>query len=279
MKLADAARYFDKLVVADAYGVDAEVLGQLDLYDDVKRDGITAVRRILSVGPGSAIPTRWAVDISGDKYIVSHLPAHDFFHSSPIRAQYILHRADGLAEIKTVLQELTGVAGVSAYAAKVWVKSTKEIDESSDAINRMNVYFSNTENADRGKLIKLGSDWLFIRLAYTTASGFLETEVDQLDAPNFETAAYDKRTYSPITDTYTTVSASVKMLRLRWQSSFEYLNPMAAKYAEGDDVVMVAAAAIPSPTTGDVIHLADGNRRVDDFYNVGGVWQLHVRRT
>jgi len=277
MKLADAARYFDKLVVADAYGVDIAVMGQMDLYDDVKRDGITAVRRILSVAPGITLPARGAVVINGEEYLVSRLPAYDFFKSSPIRSQSILHRSDGLAEIKTVLQELTNSAGVSAYAAKVWVKSTKEIDESSDATNRLNIYFASGEQAVPKDLIKLGTDWFFVRLAYPTASGFMNTEVDQLDAPNFVTAVYDKRTYNPVTDTYATVAATVKMLRLRWQTNFEYLNPTATKYVEGDDVVMVAAAAIPAPTTGDVIHLSDGDRRVDDFYSVGNVWHLHVR--
>jgi hypothetical protein len=279
MKLADAACYFDKLVVSDSYGVDDLILGQLDMYDDVKRDGITAVRRILSVRPGTIMPSRRAVTINDEEYLVSHLPAYDFFKSSPIRSQYILHRSDGLAEIKTVLQELTNSAGVSAYAAKVWVKSTKEVDESSDADNRLNIYLAKGEQVVPKDLIKLGTDWFVVRLAYSTASGYLNTEVDQLDAPNFETATYDKRVYNPITDSHTTTATSVKLLRLSWQSSFEYLNPLAAKYAEGDDVVMVAAAAIPAPTTGDVIHLADGDRRVDDFYSVGGVWHLHVRRT
>ncbi len=278
MKLSDAARYFDKLVVSDAYGVDADVLGQMDLYDDVKRDGITAVRRILSVGPGVILPTRGVVTINGEAYLVSHLPAYDFFHASPIRAQYIIQRADGLAEIKTILQELTNSPGMSAYAAKVWLKSTKEVDESSDATSRLNVYFTNGEMLAPKDLIKLGTDWFFVRLVYATASGFLDTEVDQIDAPNFETAIYDKRTYNPISDSHTTTVVTVKVLRLRWQSSFEYLNSLAAKYAEGDDVLMVAAAAVPAPTTGDVIHLADGDRRVDDFYDVGGVWHLHVRR-
>lgn len=278
MKLTSAAKYFDKLAVIDAYSDEQAMLGQMDLYDDSQRDGLTTVRRILSVAPGLDMPSRHAVKLGSDVYLVSHLPAYDYFQSSPIRSKFIVHRADGLAEIVTVLQELTNVNGTAAYAALLWLKGGKEVDESSEMTNILTAYFAKGESVQVGDLVYLDGAWYFVKDSYITASGFQAATIDQLDMPNFEMVGYGARTYNPVTDAYSVVSTNVKALYMRWQSKFEYMSPATAKYVEGDDVVLVAAAAVVAPKTGDRVTLSFGVREVVDVQQNGSVWHLHVRR-
>ena len=278
MKLSAVANYFDKQSFKDAYTGAHALYGQLDLYDDVRREGLTAVRRIVSVKPGTAMPVRRALTLGGDVWMMSATPASDYFLTDPIRAKYIAHRADGLGEIKTILQELSNITGTPAYAATVWLKGNKEVDESSDVTVSANVYLAVSEAAAERSLVKLGTAWYFVRYTYLTTTGFLAAVADKLDAPNFETVSYAKRVYNPVTDAYASTPVSLKVLRLRWQSKFEYLSEASAKYAEGDDVVMVRVADVAAPTTGDLITLSDGVRRVEDIQAEGSLWHLRVRR-
>jgi hypothetical protein len=277
MKLSAAASHFDNQSFKDSYSGVHALYGQLDLYDDARREGLTSVRRIISMAPALAVPARRALTLGSDVWLLSDSPASDYFRADAIRAKYISHRADGLGEIKTILQELSNTAGVSAYGAAVWLKGNKEIDESSEVTNSVNIYFASSEAVpDRG-LIKLRNVWYIVRYTYSTTTGFVAAVADQLDTPNFETASYARRVYAPITDTYTSTPVSIKVLRLRWQDKFEYLSPASAKYDAGDDVVMVRVADVAAPTTGDLITLTDGVRRVESIQADGSLWHLHVR--
>ncbi len=276
MKLSAAASFFDNQSFKDATTGAHAFYGQLDVYSDSQREGITSVRRIVSVQPGTVVPK--AVTLGSDAWVVSSNPSHDYFRDAAIRTKYIIHRADGLASIKTILQELTTTSGSTAYGAALWLKGSKEVDESSDVDNAFTIYFPAATTLQPKSLISLLGRWYIVRYAYMTATGFAAAVADQLDAPNFETASYAKRIYDPVTDTHTSASVSTKVLRLRWQSKFEYLSLASETYAAGDDVVMVLASAVPTPTTGDLITLSDGVRKVKGIQADGSLWHLHVER-
>lgn len=278
MKFSDVASYFDDLSFKDAYSGVHSFYGQMDVYTDSQREGVTSVRRIMSVTPGTTVPSRGVAKAGSDYWLMSGNPSHDYFQGDTIRSKYILHRADGLASIKTISQELSNSSGVSAYGAAVWLKGVKEVDESSYVDNEFTMYFSPTEALASKTLVSLLGRWYVIRYTYRTATGFTASVADQLDAPNFETVSYAKRAYNPVTDAHTSTSVNVKVLRLRWQSKFEYLSQASTKYQEGDDVVMVLAADITTPTTGDRITLSDGVRTVEGIQADGNLWHLHVRR-
>ena len=278
MKLSSAAGYFDNQSFKDAYSGAHALYGQIDLYDDVRREGLTAVRRIVSMKPGTTMPARRALILGDDVWLMSGSPANDYFKASPIRWKYIAHKADGLGEIKTILQELSNTTGTPAYVATVWLKGNKEVDESSDITVSANIYFALGEFVVDRNLVKIGTAWYFIRYTYLTTTGFLAAVADKLDDPNFETASYAKRAYNPVTDTWASTPVSIKLLRLRWQSKFEYLSAASSKYAEGDDVVMVRKLDVPTPTTGDTITLSDGVRKVEDIQSDVTLWHLRVKR-
>ena len=58
MKLNKVASYFDTVVAADQYHLPTRIKGQLDLFDESKRDGVTVLRRTFSCASGTRIPTR-----------------------------------------------------------------------------------------------------------------------------------------------------------------------------------------------------------------------------
>ena len=278
MKLSAAANYFDNQSFRDAYSGAHALYGQMDLYDDARREGLTPVRRIVSMKPGTAMPARRTLILGTDVLLMSSAPSIDYFKTDPIRSKYIAHRADGLGEIKTILQELGSSAGTSVYAAAVWLKGNKEIDESADMTSSLNLYFTVGETVAERSLLSLSGAWYFVRYTYLTTTGFLAAVADKLDAPNFETVSYAKRVYNPVTDTHSSAAVNIKALRLRWQVKFEYLSAASPKYAEGDDVVMVRAADVPAPTTGDLITLSDGARKVESIQADGSLWHLRVAR-
>lgn len=278
MKLSSVANFFDKQVFTDAYTGAVGFKGQLDLYGDVQREGLPAVRRIISTKPGTSTPARKVVSLGGVPWMLSASPAYDYFLDAPIRLKHIAHRSDGLAEIKTIAQELSNTAGTFAYGAAMWLKGLKESDESSFTDANFQLYFSSAETLAEHTLVKLLGSWYTVRYSFLTQTGFVAGVADRLDEPNFATVSYAKRVYSPVTDTFSSTPVSIKALRIRWQNYFEYLSSASDKFEPGDDVVLVRVADIATPTTGDLITLSDGVRRVDAIQAEGLLWLLKVRR-
>lgn len=278
MKLSTAATYFDKQVFTDAYTGAEAFLGQMDLFNGTVRDGLTSVRSVISTAPNLAVPARRAVLLGDTVWMLGTDRNQDFFRTAPIRDNYIAHRSDGLAEVKTISQELSVITGLMAHAAAIWIKGEKEDAESSAVSNNIEVYLAGSESVPNGNLIKLNNLWYSVRYTYLTTTGFVAAVGDQLDAPNFEVASYAKRAYNALTDAHTSTPVNVKLLRIRWQEKFEYLSQASTKYTPGDDVLMVSAADVSAPTTGDLITLSDGVRRIESIQAAGDLWHLHVRR-
>lgn len=278
MKLSAAAVAFDDLVCVDGYAGTGSFKAQLDLYDDSKRDGYSVVRRILAAAPSVSIPARRVVDIQGDKWIVGQV-AKDYFRGSAIRHKHLMHRANGLAESFTIAGILatTPTPTSTFYAAEAWIKGGREIDESSDVTDVLTMYFSTSESVLARTIFKLGGNLHLVRNVHGTASGFNAADVDILDAPNLETVSFASKVYNPVTAAYTTTTTNAKVLRMRWQSKFEYLSMSSQSYQTGDDVVMVLKTAL-TPKAGDTLPLSDGVRTVLTVTSDGACWHVHVRR-
>lgn len=275
MRLAAAASYFDDQILTDAYGT-ATIRGQFDLFDDSKRDGVSTRRRILSVAPDTVIPARRALRFDGYVWLVgSGNP--DYFGASAIRRKYVLHEADGLAQIRTLAEFLSGVAGLSAYAALEWVKAIKEIDESSELTDMMSVVLASTESPPGLGILTLSGKHYLLREPHESSAGFMAVLVEEVKEPAIEVGSFTGRTYEPVSDTWTGASAPVSFLRLRWQSHFRYLSQRTPTYQAGDDVLVCLQSAA-TPKANDRITLSDGAWQVISARPEGGCWSLHARR-
>jgi hypothetical protein len=275
MRLAAAATHFDKQVLTDAYG-SAKIVGQFDLFDDTKRDGVISRRRILSVAPAVTMPVRNALKMDGMVWIVgSGNP--DYFGKDPLRRKYVLHEADGLASVQSFSQFLANEAGVSAYSALEWVKAAKEIDESSELTNIYGAVFARSEVVPQIGIMTLGGIRYLLREPHQSSAGFLAVYVDEIREPAIESGTFANRAYDPVDDVWTATTSAINFIRLRWQSHFKYLSQRTLRYQAGDDVLIcLTSAATPKPN--DKITLSDGTWQVLTVQPEGATWSLHVRR-
>lgn len=300
MRLANAAKHFDKQVLTDAYGI-ATFRGQFDLYDDNKREGVTTRRRILSTAPTVTIPSRKALKIDNTVWLVGSSNP-DFFKADPIRRKHILHQADGLARVQTFAQFLSnpapwtldsglptldatttmvdnsGVAqGLTAYAAMEWVKASKEVDESSTLADLMTAIFATSETLPAVGIVTIGGASYLLREPHPSSAGFKTAYADEIAWPVTEQGTFTSRTYDPVADTWAGTGVPVRYLRLRWQAHFEYLSKNTLKFEAGDEVLIcLKTAATPKPN--DNIVLGDGTWQALTVQSDGGCWSIHVRR-
>lgn len=276
MKLKQAANYFDRLVFADAYTPATTFLGQLDVFDDSRRDGMTIERRILSVAPTVTIPARRTVTSDGLTWLIGD-SQRDYYKTEAIRHKYVMHIAEELVAIKTPDQAIQMSTGSTAWASRVWVKPAKEIEISSDVSDVFNIYFARNETPSEGSLIYMASRWHLIRSVYPTTAGLLVALTDELPEPVRTSMTLTSRTYVPATDTYTTTPVTVTGLRIRWQSHFRYLSRASEKFKPGD-IVAVIRKLSGTPVAGSRVTIGSDTYNVVAVLDEGLCWVAHLQR-
>ena len=281
MDLHQAASYFDNTVCADAYNNANKFLGQLDLYDDSKRDGVTVERRILSVAPSVTVPARRAVRIEGDVWIVGQKNI-DSFQGSTIRHKYVLHQALTSGTLRTPKQKLT-TGGVPLYSAVVWIKDSKDVESSSRLFSFMNAYFAAGETVVAGDILTLGADNYRIRNVYESAAGLQVGEASTMPRDTLQSvsySAYAAQTYNATLDTYDTVVPTVfNVLWERFQDSYHYESVAAPKYEPGDILMVIEKSQVATPQAGDTLVSQGVTWRVVSFQDdMRACWEMQVRR-
>lgn len=274
MDLIAAASFFDNTVCTDAYGV-SQFRGQLDLYDDSRKDSGTVNRRILSTEPATVIPTRKVITMMGKHWIVGK--AHyDEFLGEPIRAKYPIQEADYNLTLKNFQQLLSGAAGSQVYAGRTWLKTVKEGEVTSKLTSHYEFFMADVELPPQKTVIVNGSEMYLVRLSYRSAAGFTLVEVDELASPNLETVTYNISTYDPVADVTVHVAQTIQMLRIRWQSEFDYLTQASEGYYDGDvhGVILNSVEA----ESGDVVECSDGQWKIVSVTEGVGTKGLHLRR-
>lgn len=276
MRLSTAAAFFDKTLCADAFDSGTTFYGQMDVYDDSKRDGATVVRRVLSVAPGTTIPARRVLTIDGEQWIVGANQV-DRYSGAPLRDKYVMHRASGAASLQSVDQLLSS-GGVSTYGSRLWVKDLKEVEISSKLAAFFNVYLSTYETVTAGSVISLGGRVHMVRNFFTSAAGFLVAESDELATDAVASGTYTPRSYAPATDALADGAPVVaNVLKVRYQDSYAYANQGEARYEEGDFRAFVRKAAVASAKRGDKLALSGVTHDVLSVSDEGLCWGLHLR--
>lgn len=276
MNLHNAAKRFDKTVCADAYNLESTFLGQLDLFDDSKRDGATVDRRILSVAADVVIPSRRTITVEGSTWLVGQKNT-DSFRGSPIRHKYILHECEQIGLLRTPKQFLT-VGGLSLYASTLWVKDNKEADTSSGLYSFVNAYFAKGEAVEVGQLLTLGTETYRIRNVYSSAAGLQIAEANTLSKPSIITITYTAKTdiYNAATDTYTSVVTTFNTIFERFQDSYMFESEAAPKYQEGDKLLTVEKSNVTAGAS-DKVLINGQNWIVVSVQDAGDCWELQVR--
>lgn len=240
MKLKNVAKYFNTTVCRDAYTGGFLFNGQLDVYSEGVRDGVTVQRRVLEVAPGTLVPTRRAIEFGGDYWLMG-TDNFDIWKGEHIRDKYALHKASGLAQVQPLTAFFNGALPLKAYAGGVWIKTAKQIDEDSEEFNQSAVYFARGEDVQPNQIVYLEGRYHHVREVYPSTAGHQAALVETIEEPFqgtlvVESAGLDPRTELPI------AGANYPALRLRWQSDFRYLSQITPKFETGDTQLVIAAA-------------------------------------
>lgn len=276
MRLLDAARRFDRTEFQDAYSGESLFFGQLDVFDDSRRDAYGVERRILSVAPGIRMPARRVICEPGrDEAWLVGTCQPDYFNGQEIRNKYVLHRADGLAYLKTPSQALAGDEGVRAYANAAWLKDAKQQDEASTAPGMYGVFLAKPESLALDTVILLGDQTFWVRGRYGSSAEFLVAEVEDVTG-SLQAVQYGVAVYDPVADSNSITPRSVQAFVLRWQALYQNTSEAALKAERGDRVVVVRKADVPAPKVGDKVVGAQP-WTVRAIEGRGDVWALQVR--
>ncbi len=274
MNLYNVARYGDRVIGRDAYGSDTFML-QFEPMSFSKIDGVSILKRQISVAPTVTIPSRRCINIGGQVFITGH-GAYDYWEGQVIRVTLILQGADGLADLTTIAAELAGTPPSTAYAALAFAKYLPDAEDSSRYPPQYQVFLSGTESAPADSLVKLNSVWYLIKESYISTSGLRVSLANAIDSPNFEDAT-SSRVYNPVTDTHTTTDTTMKIFRVKWSEHFRYLSKASEQYERGDQQVFTLKTVTPDPP--DNFTLSDGTWKVVSSQDEGLTWSCHVRRT
>lgn len=259
MRFPNVANYFDRTPIRDAYSRISLGHGQLDLFDDSKRDGVTVLRRVLSTKSSWNAPLRGVVDLAGAIWMVGNAYP-DQFYGAIVRKRYILHRSEGLCQFLTGNELLTaGAVGIRAHASKVWVKDTKDISTTSEQQSQYVVYAPMSEALSQGLYVRFPDGTLLLaRNCFPTAAGFRALECSELEPTALTTIqmVVQRATYDPVTETYAAVApAPIPAVVTRFLDDYEFRNEKMSDAFVGDLRVRVRAVDAPQVRAGDTIAL------------------------
>ena len=274
MKLAQTVAFFGNIPCRDAWGTNT-FTGSLDTSKKPLRDTQIAARRILIVEPSVVRPLRNTVLLDGVAYIIGDA-FPDYWFGDMLRSNWEIHKADGLATIRTFAQAIAGAGGTTAYVGKVWQKDVKDPSETSTVFNDVSFYLGVNEAMPDNAIIGLGGTNHICQNQYDTASGYLEVKAQELANPSITVVALSTSVYSPVADTNTTTSSVVTALVMRWQEGFKYLSQGTVQYHRGD-LQMIVRKADATPTTGSKITYSGLDYTILGIRDEGDCWSLHTR--
>lgn len=273
LTLADASAYFDRTPIVDPATGKTLFYGQVDPYADAVRDSATAYRRVLSVVPGTTIPASRVVKIFGQVWIIgdSELDGLETRH----REKFVLHPAKTLLNIGTLSGYLTATVASTSWADVTWVKDAKEDAVSSRSVPQFSVFLPRPAAVAEYSVMWDTDGAYLAQPVHPVPSGIKDIKCLKLEfAPADATLA--TRTFDPVAGAYSSsITSTVKCLRVRWQSLFKYGSQGDAKFQEGDDSLVLPTGTVIS--TKDTLTLAGKTWKILSVETLGGAVVAHGR--
>lgn len=276
MRLHDVANAFNNLECLDGYSGLSLFRGQLMLYDDNKRDSETAGRRVLSLSPLVTIPSHRVVAAAGTRWILGHGNPDDY-RGSTIRIGYVVQEAPELSQVRTLAECCLNGAGFTAYAGRAWVKDLAYAEQSSEKTPDFHIHFSSSVPIVPNLLVTFGGRLNLVRSMNRGSGGTLVASCEEMREPVIETAVASTGSYNAATDTVSAGTATIKVVRLRWQSLFSYSGSISPKFEPGDIQIAIAKASLTA-VPGTSLTLSDGLWHVQSVSDQGSVWLCRATR-
>lgn len=276
MDLHKVAVFFDRTVAADAYTPGTTFLCQIEPLDMYRTEGTRIKIRDMSTAPTVTIPSRRAINIDGQVYLVSDA-SKDHWNGTVIRNRYVIQGVEDLVSIYTIPQLLAATpTGVSTYALVQYNRYSTDERDSSEYHAQYLLTFG-PENIPEDGVVYDGSKYFLIREKYRAASGLINVVANELVSPIATVTINSPSTYDPVTETYSGGgSVSVKSILVRWQEHFRYLSQGSTSFESGDMQALVVDSL--SVKADDRVTISGVVWRVLSTLTYSGYQSLHVRR-
>lgn len=275
MRLQAAANFANKTPCLDAYSGELLFHGQFSLYDDTKRDSEAAERRVLSVDPDATLPDRYVVEAAGSRWIIGHSNP-DTFKGRVIRMGYVAHEATALSTIRTLDEFCTNAVGAQAYAGRAWIKNLGFSEQSSNLASQYHIHYARNESVGEGDVLTFDGEHHVVRSTVRGAAGTLICLSEHMEEPVVETGSISATSWDPVTETWSGASANVRMIRMRWQSLFQYRSNQAPSFGP-EDIQLAVSKSLLTPAPGMRVTLSDGAWQIASVLDEG-VWLCRAVR-
>ena len=299
MKLANAAKYFDRVSMADAYtGTAMPYKVQFSTFEETDPDGSVARRRTMSMAPGLTLPARRVASLLGEIWLLGE-PSADAVFDKVIRQTVPMRRVTNLAQALTPGQMVAASTGRAIYGRLEQVKNTVDTATSSDYFPFFTLTLAGAEFKN------LNSDWAQVpgffriedgtlfrcRTSYPAEDGMTVVEADLIDRYGLTQAQVTTGAYDPVTDTFAGTASTFQTLVMPTHQLYRR-KAEAEKFKPEDLTVLVRFADYPAPKVGTPLQI-----RIPEFNSAApapnapfspvqivGItleadcWNLHVRR-
>ena len=299
MKLANAAKYFDRVSMADAYtGTAMPYKVQFSTFEETDPDGSVARRRTMSMAPGLTLPTRRVVSLLGEIWLLGE-PSSDAVFDRAIRQTVPMRRVTNLAQALTPGQVVAASTGLAIYGRLEQMKNTVDTATSSDYLPFFTLALAGADFKN------LNSDWAQVpgffriedgtlfrcRTSYPAEDGMTVVEADLIDRYGLTQAQVTTGAYDPVTDTFAGTASTFQTLVMPTHQLYRR-KAEAERFKPEDLTVLVRFADYPAPKVGTPLQI-----RIPEFNSAApapnapfspvqivGItleadcWNLHVRR-
>ena len=271
--LFDVARHFDDIPVVDGYSAAPLFKAQFSTFNESSPDGSVLLKRVLSVRPGTTIPTRRVIRVLGEYWIVGH-GNHDGIYGKPIRETFWMKKVSDTVEIISPAQACNGGSGTFMMASVNYLKDTVNGVSDTQYDPFWDVYVGISESASKGQYVRSGSKLYRIRGTHQELSGFTLMQCDELDQGSQVTATVQSGlSYDPINDTYSGTPTNLAGLLLESSKFYKYDTLADPKYNAGD---MNFVTTTKQPINA-VLSISSVKWRVMAVQQELDAWNHHVR--
>ena len=299
MKLANAAKYFDRVSMADAYtGTAMPYKVQFSTFEETDPDGSVARRRTMSMAPGLTLPTRRVVSLLGEIWLLGE-PSADAVFDKVIRQTVPMRRVTNLAQALTPGQMVAASTGLAIYGRLEQMKNTVDTATSSDYLPFFTLALAGADfkNLNSGwaqipGFFRIEDGTLFrCRTSYPAEDGMTVVEADLIDRYGLTQAQVTTGAYDPVTDTFAGTASTFQTLVMPTHQLYRR-KAEAERFKPEDLTVLVRFADYPAPKVGTPLQI-----RIPEFnfaapapnapfspVQIVGItleadcWNLHVRR-
>jgi hypothetical protein len=159
-----------------------------------------------------------------------------------------------------------------------WVKNAAYIEQTSLLTPQFHLHFAPSEPIVVNMLCSFDGKEFIVRAINRGPSGFIVATCEEVPQPCIETAVLTRvGAYDPVAEQFSTSSLNIKVVRLRWQSLYQYGSLIAPKYGP-EDIQTVIAKAAATPVAGSRLAMSDGEWQIASVDDGGDVWLCRTVR-